>query len=114
MDVYCGVSEVYVVTRYLFRLPFMRKNTPILPTNLAWDRLSLEPITLDKLKPRLRSGSVRIALATGTGLRFMTVTRHPILAGRKAKRVKRGWWETYEAGIGWVTISNDCHIWLNP
>ena len=114
MDVYCGVSEVYVVTRYLFKPPFMARNKPTLPTNLEWDRLSLEPITLAELKPRLRYGSYRIALATEPGLRFMTITRHPILAGRKAKRVKKGFFEVYSAGEGWILINNNCHIWLNP
>ena len=92
----------------------MKKNTPVLPTNLNWDRLSLKPITLAELKPRLRSGSVRVALAAEPGLRFMTITRNPLLAGRRAKRTKRGFWEVYESGIGWVKIQNECNIWLNP
>ena len=115
MSLHCGVLEIYNVTdAFLFCIeqnPYMR---PIISTNLNWDRLSLEPITSAKLKPMLRSGLVRIALATEPGLRFITVTRHPHLAGRRAKRTKTGFWEVYEAGRGWVRIANDCHIWLHP
>ena len=115
MSIHCGVLEIYNVTdAFLFCIeqnPYMR---PLIATNLNWDRLSLEPITLPKLKPMLRSGLVRIALATKPGLRFITVTRHPRLAGRGAKRAKRGFFEVYEAGRGWVQIANDCHIWLHP
>ena len=92
----------------------MTPKKPALPTNLDWNRLSLKPITLAELKPILRSGSVRVALATPPGLRFMTITRHPLLAGRKAKRVQKGYFEVYESGVGWVKIQNECDIWLNP
>lgn len=109
MGVYCGVLEVILVDLIpTWMTPQNHK------TNLDWNRLSLEPITSDKLKPMLRSGLVRIALATEPGLRFITITRHPRLAGRKAKRVQKGWWEVYEAGVGWVQIENSCHIWLHP
>jgi hypothetical protein len=106
----CGVLEVILVPN-LIPIWMTPQNVK---TNLAWDRLSLEPITTTKLKPMLRSGLVRIALATEPGLRFITLTRHPRLAGRRAKRVQRGWWEAYEAGKGWVSIENSCHIWLHP
>ncbi len=92
----------------------MTPKKPALASNLNWDALSLAPITLTQLKPRLRSGSVRLAVATEPGLRFMTITRHPQLAGRKAKRVQKGFWEVYESGVGWVKIQNDCHLWLHP
>ena len=109
-----GTLEVYNVTNEFLGFAFMKTNKPILPTNLDWDRLSLEPITKEKLKPMLRSGTVRIAIATDPGLRFITITRHPCIAGRKARRIKKGYWEAYEAGVGWVRIQNDCHIWLHP
>lgn len=109
-----GVLEVYLVTEHFNRFMFMKTNIPILPSNLDWDKLSLKPITLRELKPMLRSGSVRVALATDPGLRFMTITRHPRLAGRGARRTKRGFWEVFESGVGWVKIQNECHLWLNP
>lgn len=87
---------------------------PTFTTNLNWDNLCLKPITLTGLKPMLRSGSVRLACATKLGLRFMTVTRHPQLAGRSAKRVKRGYWEVYASDEGWIQIPNDCRLWLAP
>lgn len=108
------MTEVYLVTGHFLNYAYMTPKKPVLPTNLDWDRLSLVPITLAELKPRLRSGSVRIALAAEPGLRFMTITRNPLLAGRRAKRTKRGYWEVYESGIGWVKIQNECHIWLHP
>ena len=111
MFVHCGDLEIIDVTYDLFCPPMLERKVK---TNLDWERLNLKPITLDKLKPMLRSGPVRVAVTTEPGLRFMTITRHPKLAGRKAKRIKRGWWETYEAGVGWVSISNNCHIWLHP
>jgi hypothetical protein len=108
------VTEVYLVTGHFLNYAYMTPKKSLLPTNLDWDRLSLVPITLSELKPRLRSGSVRVALAAEPGLRFMTITRNPLLAGRRAKRTKRGYWEVYESGIGWVKIQNECHIWLHP
>ena len=84
------------------------------PTNLDFERLCLEPITSSELKTILRSGTVRLALATSSGLRFTTITRMSKIAGRKAKRTKQGCWEAYEAGVGWITIPNDAHFWLHP
>lgn len=110
MSLYCGVLEVILV-QDLTPIWMTPRNVK---TNLDWSRLSLEPVTLAKLKSMLRSGLVRLALATEPGLRFMTLTRHPQLAGRRAKRVERGYFEAYEAGRGWVKIDNNCHIWLNP
>ena len=106
--------EVYLITEHFLHYSYMTPKKPALATNLDWDKLSLAPITLTQLKPMLRSGSVRVALAAAPGLRFMTITRNPLLAGRRAKRTKRGFWEVYESGIGWVKIQNECNIWLHP
>ena len=106
--------EIYILPDNYLWHSFMRKNSPILPTNCDWERLSLKPITLAKLKPRLRSGTVRVVATVRPGLRFMSITRHPLIAGRKAKRVEQGFFEVYESGVGWVKISNECLIWLQP
>jgi len=85
-----------------------------IPHNLIWDNLCLAPIPLAELKPMLIHGLVRVALATELGLRIATITRCKRVTGRQARRVKNGFWECYEAGVGFVKIENSCHIWLAP
>ena len=110
--------EVYNLTNaFLYcieQLPYKRPMIEKLPHGLDWDRLSLKPVTTRKLKTILTYGPVRFACATSTGLVFMMGTRHPQIAGRRAKRVKTGFWECYQAGKGWVKISNECECWLHP
>jgi hypothetical protein len=84
------------------------------PHNLDWERLCLKPVTERDLKKMLASTVVRFAAATDTQLTFMTGTRIKKISGRKARRVKNGYWECYKADQGWMSIPKLSHYWLHP
>lgn len=84
------------------------------PHNLDWERLCLKPVTERDLKKMLASTVVRFAAATDTQLTFMTGTRIKKISGRKARRVKNGYWECYKADQGWISIPKLSHYWLHP
>lgn len=109
------ISEVYNVSdAFIMRIEQQPYRRSLVPTNVDWSRLVLEPITSSKLKTICRSRAVRVALYTGSELRFTLLTRHPILSGRRARRTIKGFYEMYEIGRGWVQIQNECPLWLQP
>ena len=91
-----------------------KRNLGLVPTNVDWSRLNLEPVAVPKLKTMLRSRAIRVAFYTGSELRLTVLTRHPSIGGRRARRTSKGFWETYEIGRGWVCIDNQCEVWLMP
>lgn len=86
----------------------------LIPSNVDWSRLCLEPVAVSKLKTMLRSKAIRVAFYTGSELRMTILTRHPNIGGRRARRVSKGYWESFEVGRGWVSIDNKCEVWLMP